>query len=344
MEKNSKDPVKSPRKKVRSNQEKPKKDKFKSQSNSLDNYFEKNEPETSTIPLNEASPNISSKISDKSKKTSNRTKKTQKCTNTLEKYVKFDKPSTKNEDVDENEFSSQENAIHNSSLIKKDSSKNDKVKLSSEENKMRTSVKEIRKNEKSKREPKKEPLNNNLEAENKNNVKLKRKNKGGIRIPTAAEIQKERDDIERCLKMIKEVESIKQTPTEELFKVDDSSDEEIELIDCKHLTIPQLDLYYNKYKQLMEDIINGTEKSDRHNRYYDNKYDKRSITFNFSTYVFDFTQLHHLLNLMEKELSSKDETYIFHVLLPEICLKIFMDEHEMSKEAATVYLNKRPIV
>lgn len=119
-------------------------------------------------------------------------------------------------------------------------------------------------------------------------------------------------------------------------------------LDCKHLTLEDINEQFKKNLSFLSGILKGHTPSDRHQQYNDkmNRIHKfTNLTFSTSTIVFGFEQLDLIISLLHEEFDPlyKKTCYIFKVLLPELCLKIFMDIHNMNKTDAISYLDKRPV-
>lgn len=118
-------------------------------------------------------------------------------------------------------------------------------------------------------------------------------------------------------------------------------------LDCKHLTLEEITQYFKKNTTFLTDIMSGKHFSKRHNEFKQKHLQKCQfhLTASLSMIVFSFEQIHKMANLMSEQFDpdnqNKDE-YFFKVLIPELCLKIFMDTHKMSEEEAVNYLQNRP--
>ena len=120
-----------------------------------------------------------------------------------------------------------------------------------------------------------------------------------------------------------------------------------ELLDCKHVSLEELSKSFWKHLKTLRTIMKGDKFSQRHHSFF--KRDAgdvgQDLTCSTSCAVFSYEQKEHLLRLIEAELDPDDKFlgYIFKVLLPELCLLIFMDEHRMTKSDAEEYLDQRPL-
>lgn len=185
----------------------------------------------------------------------------------------------------------------------------------------------------------------------KDDMKLKRKllrktdsfEKYGTSLPTVDDILKNIDSLNRETELLDNFDSIDcdfSTPWS-LNRTEETPD--VTWLNCHHLSESDLESYFLKFSDSMKNISNGTEFSQRHQTYKD-CYSRSRLTYNFSTSVFNKNQLEYLMEKTEKEFDPDDERtdYLFMVLLPELCFKIFMDHFEMTKEEAVDYLRKRP--
>lgn len=172
--------------------------------------------------------------------------------------------------------------------------------------------------------------------------------KYGVVLPTVDQILNNMDTIRKEGKILDEYdklycESDIAIPTS-LKTISDSPEKTIPLLSCEHLSQFELDKYVIKYLDYLKDISKGVEYSQRHETY--NKHNSKSkLTFSFSMIVYKESQLEYLTERIEELLDpeGKRTEYLFMVILPELCLKIFMNEFEMSKTEAVDYLNRRPV-
>lgn len=119
------------------------------------------------------------------------------------------------------------------------------------------------------------------------------------------------------------------------------------MLDCKNLTPDELTEQFKLNVGFLAGIHAGKSFSERHQRYHNasqwrHKFTLNDLTYNTSTIVFSFEQVDHLATLIDKRFPDQSK-YVFQVLLPELCLKIFMNQHDMSKLQAKKYLDKRPV-
>lgn len=176
--------------------------------------------------------------------------------------------------------------------------------------------------------------------------------KYGVILPTVDEILKDKEDLEyrrrkiECFKPISEdslelpfFNEIVQTPTKEKG------------LDCKHLSLDELTSAFNTYVSLLSDIIGEKIGHSRHQKYFNRSLkvltmSPNDLTYNTSTIAFSYEQLEHLMSLLKQQFDPDDmkTKYFFQVLLPELCLRIFMKTYAMDLEQAVEYLNERPVI
>ncbi|GJQ74404.1 hypothetical protein Trydic_g21275 [Trypoxylus dichotomus] len=118
----------------------------------------------------------------------------------------------------------------------------------------------------------------------------------------------------------------------------------VKALNCKSMTIEKLIAAYRNNKQYLEGIIDGTIPSERHEK-FKSVVSREELTFNTSMIVFSNEQKQILASKLCERfgVGSSCSNYYFKVLLPELCLKIFMDEHSMSREQAIEYLDCYPV-
>jgi hypothetical protein len=122
-----------------------------------------------------------------------------------------------------------------------------------------------------------------------------------------------------------------------------------EILDCKHLSPKELDEFFAKNVQILDGIIKGKNYSERHRRFHrggrPDEPGPGDLRCSTSLVVFTYDQKDHLLNLLRDEFDPEDKmtVYFFKVLLPELCLLIFMEVHKMGKRKANAYLDRRPL-
>lgn len=120
-------------------------------------------------------------------------------------------------------------------------------------------------------------------------------------------------------------------------------------LDCKHLSLLEIDAYFKKYETRISQIYDGKQYCERHIRFKkqvkSKAFSRCSLTYNVSMITFTFEQHDYMARLMRKHfegaeviLSSNSE-YYFKVLIPEFCLLIFNDVYNMNREEGLDYLN-----
>lgn len=174
--------------------------------------------------------------------------------------------------------------------------------------------------------------------------------KYGVIVPSLDEIVAAQQEFSNYKTRVAEAQTLREPTFKMLSSPQKSNLSEDKLLDCKHLTIEEVTKYFKNNLPLLRDIINGKKYCDRHRRYFDkkNKLDvltTRDLTYSISTIVFNFEQVDHMITLMRNEFDPDDHktSYFFKVLVPELCLKIFMEVYNMNKREATTYLENRPI-
>lgn len=192
------------------------------------------------------------------------------------------------------------------------------------------------------------------------NKKLKRSvpsesfRKYGVTLPSVEEILKEQEDLAAYKNQIESFKDIDEKIFELPFFVKDLKDTQVaneNILGCKHLSIHDIEEAFCENLDYVSDIFHGKRYSERHEIFFEANVRNYELTvndlrYNTSTIVFSFEQKEHLLALLKKEFDSEDKwtLYFFQVLLPELCLKIFMDTHAMAYDEAVKYLDTRPIV
>lgn len=124
---------------------------------------------------------------------------------------------------------------------------------------------------------------------------------------------------------------------------------EQDLLDCECLEDKELQEHFLLNLDYIKNIQNGSFESDRHKKFlnYDPSryFTLQDLCYSPSTFVFNINQKDLMLKMLEDYFDPEGENtdYLFKVLLPELCLKIFMDVHEMNRSEAIDYLNWRPL-
>lgn len=186
-------------------------------------------------------------------------------------------------------------------------------------------------------------------ASNKRPKQTEEFKKYGVIVPSIDEIIADQKHLSSYKIQVEEAQTLKE-PTFKMPNSPKKGKEDEAYLDCKHLTLEDISEQFKTNILFLSNIMKGQTPSDRHRRYYDkknhiNKFTEKDLTYSTSTIVFTFEQLDHMITLMQEEFDPEgDRTcYFFKVLLPELCLKIFMDIHDMNKREANGYLNNRPV-
>ncbi|KAJ8918901.1 hypothetical protein NQ315_016803 [Exocentrus adspersus] len=177
--------------------------------------------------------------------------------------------------------------------------------------------------------------------------------KYGMVVPSVEEILKEQKDLAQYQNQIESFATVDDQTFELPFSLDDLKNEDAVIDDnilgCKHLTPDDISKAFNDNLEYASDIFHGRKYSERHEKFYDAKNyttTVKDLCYSTSTIVFSFEQKEQLVSMLKKEFdpSNRGTAYFFQVLLPELCLKIFMDTHGMTKDEAVRYLDTRPII
>lgn len=197
--------------------------------------------------------------------------------------------------------------------------------------------------------PKPKPLD--VTVSKKKSKSLKRTpsfEKYGIRVPSfdkiVADQRKFEEDKEGVQQLLDEFD---EKILKESVPNDCLEEEEFigELLDCKHLTNEDINKAFERYKSTLRDIIKGKTYSERHVIYHKKFPPFNDLRCSSSLVVFTQDQIEILLKRLRSEFDPNDTmaVYFFQVLLPELCLLIFKEEHKMTTREAKDYLNKRPL-
>ncbi|XP_066156434.1 uncharacterized protein [Euwallacea fornicatus] len=184
--------------------------------------------------------------------------------------------------------------------------------------------------------------------------------KYGVIVPSLEEILAEQKQIREYKKQVQQVMQLKKPNLSALTTLtNERRSDRIRLqvsdaigLNCLHLTLEQIALYFNKHVSDMKKIIDKKFPSERHKNccleknavpqnisYLDLEYTSRSM-------VFTFDQVDHMATLITTHFDSEDIStkHLFQVLIPELCFKIFMDVHKMDKQQAKSFFDKRPVI
>ncbi|XP_050296682.1 uncharacterized protein LOC126736396 [Anthonomus grandis grandis] len=175
--------------------------------------------------------------------------------------------------------------------------------------------------------------------------------KYGAHLPSAEELITTQNQLSSYKNQVQEAQHVREPLFKSLCTPEKVKDiQPLPLLDCKHLSLEDIDRYFEDNITFLSQIITGKIYSDRHKRYYDKEnvqdiQTAANLTCSTSTIVFSFEQLDKMIALMREKFDPKDlnTSYSVKVLVPELCLRIFMDVHGMNKREANRYLLNRPI-
>ncbi|KAK9869534.1 hypothetical protein WA026_003290 [Henosepilachna vigintioctopunctata] len=171
----------------------------------------------------------------------------------------------------------------------------------------------------------------------------------GMVLPTADKIieninkiRKEAKALDDYEQLYIEEDSISEVPND--LGIINTSPIKDSLLDCKHLSLKKLKWYFENNLDYIKDIKNGVQSSRRH-EIYQHLSERNKLTYNTSTIVFSSDQIEYLLSKLEISIDpyGVNTEYIMMVLLPELCLRIFMDVHKITFDEAVEYLEWRPV-
>lgn len=177
--------------------------------------------------------------------------------------------------------------------------------------------------------------------------------KYGIILPSLDEILKEKRELEDYKNRLESFQCKNELSLELPLQVKDSnvcSKHEAVILDCKNLSFKKISKAIRKHLGYLEDIMCEKVYNARHLRFY-NKNKKiftlttKDLTYNTSMILFTYDQNEYMLTKLKKYLDPEDKLtqYFFQVLLPELCLRIFMDSYKMSREEAVACLDSQPL-
>lgn len=175
----------------------------------------------------------------------------------------------------------------------------------------------------------------------------------GVGLPTFQEILAYGKEVDKMKESIEFIDALDLQPEPTFdFKMDEHKSTPIPVLDCKHITNEELEMQLERHYQFVYDIFHAISKSERHEKYKHKKYhsmslSQDSLTYNTSMITFTYEQKEIMLSYLYKKFDNQEfhtqTDYFFKVLLPELCTKIFMDIHNMSKDEAVAYLDRRPV-
>ncbi|CAH1114138.1 unnamed protein product [Psylliodes chrysocephalus] len=196
---------------------------------------------------------------------------------------------------------------------------------------------------------------NNKSKKNKKITTTKKEQKAlfqkyGVHVPTVDEILRDKERLEKDKQKL--AQFVPMNDDSLLFEpfIEEAPQEKENILHCKDLTNEQLLKSFKKNRKYLNSIISGKIKNERHDKYFDkNRVITNSfsdLTYNTSTIVFTFEQNEYLIDLLQEAFDPEDKKtqYFFQVLLPELCLKIFMEKHKMNYDVAVKHLDKQPIL
>lgn len=177
--------------------------------------------------------------------------------------------------------------------------------------------------------------------------------KYGVVIPTIEEILQEQKELEHYKSQLSSFH-IMNEPSLEVFSpaqyLEEKLDQCHQILDCKHLSLSEISVAVNSNLKYLKDIMDQKVFNKRHELFYDVDrkpltLSTKDLTYNTSMILFTYDQTEYMLTKLKKYLDPDDKltNYFFQVLLPELCLKIFMDCHKMCYKDAINYLDTRPI-
>ncbi|KAL3280265.1 hypothetical protein HHI36_017760 [Cryptolaemus montrouzieri] len=266
--------------------------------------------------------------------------------------------TTKWINTESNDIKSKTSRVKGVAKSKGKSKRNKTNTASPQQIKNRTSLdKWIEMNDKSINLPR---IESHCENDKKSSVKGKKKKKlprsdsfekYGMVLPSLKEILKNAEELKRETaaleefdKMYNETDITLSDELKQLLDVENSPGKNgRELLDCKDLCLSDLDKYFADHVVHIRDIFNEVVYSERHET-YKNVAMRGKLVYNTSMVVFTHDQIGHLVKLLEIELDPErgNTEYLFKVLLPELCLRIFMSKYDMTQEEAVDYLEWRP--
>ncbi|EEZ97488.2 hypothetical protein TcasGA2_TC011327 [Tribolium castaneum] len=174
--------------------------------------------------------------------------------------------------------------------------------------------------------------------------------KYGVSVPSFEKIVTDQKNFDQYRRSVEQLDVFDEDILQKNLGIDSLKEDNFmeELLDCKHLTSKDLKKAFERHKDTLDAIMEGRKYSDRHRAFHqsgNNISSAKSLFCSNSVIVFSEQQKEVLLDLMKSEFDQEDkmDSYFFKVLLPELCLIIFMEEHKMSKRSANEYLNKRPL-
>lgn len=177
--------------------------------------------------------------------------------------------------------------------------------------------------------------------------------KYGIMLPTVEEVLQEKRELEDYKNQLNAFQVINEADIQISFalkKSETCSNKPEKILDCKDLTLKTISKAVRKNLEYLKNIMYERVYNERHKKFSDKnkKYctvSTEDLTYNNSMILFSYEQIECMLTKLQKYLDPEDKLtkYFFQVLLPELCIQIFMEAHNMSYEEALIYLDTRPL-
>ncbi|KAF5287761.1 hypothetical protein FQA39_LY15697 [Lamprigera yunnana] len=169
--------------------------------------------------------------------------------------------------------------------------------------------------------------------------------KYGAKVPSIKYIMEYKKNFEEEQRQIEELRkgvdfTIEEEPIN-LSSIYEAPKPRAEVLNCKHLTSRDLKETLKQNYKFLYDIYHGISYCRRHQLFYENG-STSHLSNNVSMIAFTYPQLKVFLNFFDNKFdNSLDKiSYYFQVLLPEVCMKVFMDTHRMTHQEALEYLSK----
>lgn len=166
-----------------------------------------------------------------------------------------------------------------------------------------------------------------------------------IRLPSIKDIVQYEESLRKEKECLEYFDSLH--CSQKSIEFSDIDTEEDVVLDCKHLELSKLTICYQSNFKYISDIFHGKRYNERHETFLkmekvNEAFTERELRYNVSMISFTFEQKEHLLDMLHEDFVETtmggNSQYFCKVLLPELCLKIFMDTHHMNNEEAVEYL------
>lgn len=164
--------------------------------------------------------------------------------------------------------------------------------------------------------------------------------KYGVNVPSISSIMQDIEDTNKFVASIKKLENCAVVLKTNFEKTFVNKEDNKVILDCKHISDEEITSAFEKNLSYITEIFKGIRYSKRHDLFQTNA----NLIHNTSMITFTLQQKGILMRLMRQTFGNAYVDYFLKVLLPELCLKIFMDEHKMTNEEAVKYLAERPVV